>query len=144
VIDFKVPSQFVFVEEIPKGPTGKLQRIGLATVLGVAAPSRIEARQNLPFKPPSTPVEKVLADIWEEVLGRKNVGVDDPFIDLGGDSMLATQIVSRVRDALRVEVTLQDMFDTPTVASLSLLIEEKLLEEVEALSEDEAKRLHDG
>jgi acyl-CoA synthetase (AMP-forming)/AMP-acid ligase II/acyl carrier protein len=119
---FKVPRVVQVLTELPKGATGKVQRIGLAARLGMdmSAPSNTA----LPaYRPPRTTREHVLADIWREVLGTSRVGLDDSFLDLGGDSMLATQLVSRVREWLGLNVTLRALFDAPTIATQVALLE---------------------
>jgi acyl-CoA synthetase (AMP-forming)/AMP-acid ligase II/acyl carrier protein len=131
--DFKVPSQVVFVKEMPKGPTGKLQRMGLAEKLG----PKLEAE----FVAPRRPVEVALAKIWAETLGIEQVGIHHNFFALGGDSLLATQVVARVRAGFGVELPLKAAFKEPTVAGLALVVEELVLKAVEALTEDEARRL---
>jgi acyl-CoA synthetase (AMP-forming)/AMP-acid ligase II/acyl carrier protein len=131
--DYKVPSQVVIVDEIPKGPTGKLQRIGLAENL---AP-KLKAK----FVAPRNAVEDALTGIWAEVLGIEQVGVYDNFFALGGDSLRATQLVSRVRAAFRVELPLGTIFREPTMAEQALGIEDMLLKEIEELTEEEAQYL---
>ncbi len=117
VADFKVPRRVIFLEEIPKGPTGKLQRIGLAEKLGVAADEPAESLTA--FSPPSTVAEEKLAAIWSEVLGIEKVGVRDNFFELGGDSILAAQIVNRVRSEMQVELSFLDLWQNPTVAGMA-------------------------
>jgi acyl carrier protein len=68
---------------------------------------------------PDGPLERVLAGIWSEVLKINPVGRHDDFIELGGDSLLSLQVVSRIRTALQVEVPLRALFDQPTVAGLA-------------------------
>src|SRR5207248_7578237 len=68
---------------------------------------------------PRTPLEQLIADIWQDVLGIDQLGVDDDFFLLGGHSLLATQVIARVRDAVRVDVPLRALFDTPTIAGLA-------------------------
>jgi acyl-CoA synthetase (AMP-forming)/AMP-acid ligase II/acyl carrier protein len=131
--DYKVPSQVVIVDEIPKGPTGKLQRIGLAEKLAPKLKAEFVAPRNV--------VEDALIRIWDEVLGIEEVGIYDNFFALGGDSLLATQLVSRVRAAFRVELPLGTIFREPTVAEQALVIEDMLLKEIEELTEEEAQRL---
>jgi acyl-CoA synthetase (AMP-forming)/AMP-acid ligase II/acyl carrier protein len=133
--DFKVPSQIVFVEEIPKGPTGKLQRIGLAEKLA----SNLKAE----FIAPQESVEKALAGIWSEVLGIERISVNDNFFALGGDSLRAAQVVARVRNTFQVELPLRSVFRDPTLAGQAWLIEEMILEEVEQLPEEEVQRLEE-
>ncbi|NDJ35931.1 MAG: AMP-binding protein [Chloroflexi bacterium] len=121
--DFKVPRHILFVDEVPKGPTGKLQRIGLAEKLGLVAEPLPEPGG---YVAPRTPVEEMLAAVWADVLRRDTVGVRDEFTALGGDSMLATRVVTRVREQLGVDVTLRDFFDTPTIESMAPVIEDRL------------------
>lgn len=125
--DFKVPRQIVIVDEIPKGPTGKLQRIGLADKLGVV--SEQVSRESGEHVEARSDTEVLLAGIWAEVLKRDSVGVHDEFLSLGGDSMLATMVVSRVRDALGLEIPMVYFFETPTIAGLAEMIDEFLNEE---------------
>jgi acyl-CoA synthetase (AMP-forming)/AMP-acid ligase II/acyl carrier protein len=120
---FKVPARVVIVDDIPKGPTGKLQRVGLADRLGLAA-SPERAGQEGQHVAPRTETERAITAIWEEVLGREGVGVEDDFLELGGDSMLATQVVSRIREMLGVELLLIALFDARTVAGLAQTVDE--------------------
>jgi acyl carrier protein len=131
--DYKVPSQIVIVDEVPKGPTGKLQRIGLA--------EKLMSKLRPEFAAPRNLAEKAVARIWAAVLGIEQVGIYDNFFALGGDSLLATQVVSRLRAAFRVELPLPTMFRGPTVADQALLIEDMLMSEVEELTEEEVRHL---
>jgi acyl carrier protein len=103
------------------------------------------------FTAPRTPLEQSLANIWSQVLEIKQVGVHDNFFELGGHSLLATQLISRVREAFRVDIPLYRLFELSTVASMAETIErmqieqagdEKLaqiLAELEHLSDAEAE-----
>jgi acyl-CoA synthetase (AMP-forming)/AMP-acid ligase II/acyl carrier protein len=119
---FKVPRIVRVLAELPKGPTGKVQRIGLAERIGI----RIAAPQPsaTAYLPPRTPQEEALAAIWGEILGLTQVSVDDSFLDLGGDSMLATQLVSRVRESFGLSMTLRALFDAPTIAAQAAVLEQ--------------------
>ncbi len=141
---FKVPSYVVFLDEIPKGPTGKLQRIGLAERLNITSipPSKSAGAEERVS--PSTPLEERLLEIWSAVLGIKEFGVGNHFLDLGGDSILAAQIVSQVREAFQVEVSLVDFFETPTIGEMAKVIEQKIIEEIEGLSDEDVKRQSDA
>lgn len=122
---FKVPRRIVLVDAIPKGPTGKPQRIGLAARLGIEADGGRAAASEVPVAP-RTPVEEIVAALWSEVLPQPPRGVHDDFFDAGGDSIRASQLVGRVRDALSVELTLLDFFDAPTVAGVAAIVEPQL------------------
>jgi amino acid adenylation domain-containing protein len=105
-----VPAALVPLESLPLTPNGKLDRRALpAPELG-AGPASV---------PPRDDVEAVVAAIWSEVLEVPAVGALDSFFDLGGHSLLATQVISRVREALQVEVPLRVLFEEPTVAALA-------------------------
>ena len=75
-----------------------------------------------PYVPPRNDVERTLAEIWGRVLGLDRVGVHDHFIELGGDSILAIQVLAAARDA-GLAITSRQLFATPTVASLAAVIE---------------------
>jgi oxalate---CoA ligase len=120
VASFKVPRRVVFLPEIPKGPTGKLQRIGLAARLGIAAAA--PAQPEAPKVDPRTPLEEEIARIWREVLRIDRIGVEDEFMNLGGDSVLATQIVARLRDVLGAEISPLAFFEAKTIAGLAALL----------------------
>ena len=120
--DFKVPRQIFIVEEIPKGPTGKLRRVGLAEKL-MKSPDHPQSTPNAESSAYRTPLEKALAGIWAEVLHLERVGAQDNFFFLGGDSILATLVVSRVRRVLHLELSLIDFFEKPTVAEMAMSLE---------------------
>ncbi|HJP93410.1 MAG TPA: non-ribosomal peptide synthetase [Pyrinomonadaceae bacterium] len=115
---FKVPRQILFVDEIPKGSFGKLQRSRLAELLQVQARDQNASASEQDYVAPRTHEEIVLADIWSRILGLESVGVYDDFFRLGGDSILATQIVSQVRKIMEVDLSPITIFETPTIAGL--------------------------
>lgn len=151
--DFKVPRVVLFVDEIPTGPTGKLQRIGLAEKLGLRASDPTAPRPE--FVPPRTASEEQLVNIWTEILGVSPIGINDNFFQLGGDSILATQIVNRVLESMHVELSFAFFFEQPTIANMAVKIAQiqaemvepdevaSLLGELESLSDDEAQKLLD-
>jgi amino acid adenylation domain-containing protein len=116
--DFMIPSAFVIVDGMPLTPSGKIDRRALR------APEQARPELETKFVAPRTAVENGLAKIWCDLLGLDQVGVHDNFFDLGGHSLLATRIVSRVREALHVEVGLRWFFEgEPTLAGMAEHVE---------------------
>jgi amino acid adenylation domain-containing protein len=120
--DHMVPAAFVSLDRLPLTPNGKVDRGALPAADGV----RLSASA---YQAPRTPLEEVVARVWTELLGTESPGVDDTFFELGGHSLLVTQLVSRLRDAFRVELPLTTVFQRPTISGLA-----------EALLEDAATR----
>ena len=110
--EYMVPSSFVFLDSLPLTANGKIDRKAL--------PEPDQRRPELEevYVAPRTPVEELLAEIWAEVLKLDKVGIDDNFFDLGGHSLLATQAISRICQALKVEIPLRALFERPTVAEI--------------------------
>ncbi|HEX3554514.1 MAG TPA: non-ribosomal peptide synthase/polyketide synthase, partial [Thermoanaerobaculia bacterium] len=114
--DFMLPAAFVTLTALPLTPSGKLDRKALPEPRPEAGPAGGAAL-------PLTPVEEVLAAIWEDLLDSPQVNGGDHFFALGGHSLLATQVVSRVRRAFAVDLPLRALFETPTLAALAARIE---------------------
>jgi amino acid adenylation domain-containing protein len=112
-----VPNLFVGLETLPLTPNGKIDRNAL--------PQPEATRRDLlaSYVAPRTPVEQQIADIWSQVLKLDQVGIHDNFFELGGYSLLAIQIVSRLRPTLQVEIPLPILFELPTVAALAERVE---------------------
>jgi acyl carrier protein len=127
-----VPAAFVLLDELPLGPNGKVDRAALPEP-GAAAPSGAHV-------PPRTPTEEVIAGIWADLLRRERVGAEDNFFDLGGDSLLATQVVSRVRSAFEIELPLRRFFEGSTVSALAGVVEELLVAKLESMPDEDARR----
>jgi acyl-CoA synthetase (AMP-forming)/AMP-acid ligase II/acyl carrier protein len=149
--DFKVPRRVVFVAEFPKTPTGKPQRVGLAEKLGLTATVGT-VTEVLTFTPPRSALEQLIAAIWTEVLKLPQVGIQDSFLRLGGDSLLATRIAARIREALRIDLPVAAIFEAPTVEQMAIAIAEAqshssrlteleaIVAELESLSEEQVNR----
>jgi acyl carrier protein len=105
-------------------PTQRLSTSGLLDAGGhtVAQPSTIDSEHRGPngeFQAPTTLVEQILAGIYAHVLGVERVGVDESFIDLGGDSLSAMRAIAAINNALGIRLTLTALFDAPSIRSLS-------------------------
>jgi amino acid adenylation domain-containing protein len=114
---YMVPVAFGVVEAIPLTPNGKVDR---ARLLGSA---ELSAGGEAAFVAPRTQTEELVAGIWQAVLGVEGVGARDNFHDLGGHSLRAIQVVSRIRSVFQVELPLRTLFEAPTVAGLAEQIE---------------------
>jgi acyl transferase domain-containing protein len=95
-----------------------------------AAASELHARPELPnaYAAPENELEQEVADIWQELLGIRQVGRGDNFFDLGGHSLLATMVISRLRQSFGVELQLRDIFEWPTVGGLSPVVAQRIIE----------------
>ncbi|MFL5541362.1 MAG: amino acid adenylation domain-containing protein, partial [Longimicrobiaceae bacterium] len=116
--EYMVPAAFVAIDRIPLTANGKLDRRALP------APEAAAAGVEDAYVAPRTPVEEVLAAIWCEVLRRDRVGAGDDFFAVGGHSLRATQVVSRIREVFAVELPLRALFEAPTLAELAARVEE--------------------
>jgi amino acid adenylation domain-containing protein len=114
--DYMIPAAFVRLNSLPLNPQNKVDRAAL--------PPPAETRPNLeiPLMAPRGDEEKEVAEIWAEVLGIDRVGIHDNFFDLGGHSLSATRIVTRVIDKFQFELPLQVLFDSPTVEKMAAVI----------------------
>jgi amino acid adenylation domain-containing protein len=129
--DYMEPAAFVWMDSLPLTPNGKVDRAALPL------PS-IEGRLgDREFIAPRTPVEEALAGIIQEVLKLPRVSMDDDFFHLGAHSLLGAQVVARVRGVFGTELKLLDVFDAPTVAELSVRIEQALTLQLNAMTEAE-------
>ncbi|HTN70672.1 MAG TPA: amino acid adenylation domain-containing protein [Methylomirabilota bacterium] len=140
---YMIPAVIVELTALPLMPNGKVNRQAL--------PLLDNARLSLaqPLLEPRTEVEKIVAQIWKELLNLKTIGIHDNFFDLGGHSLTATRVVSRIRQALKIELPLQVVFEKATVEELAKAAIEmqaktpnekdlsNILAEVESLSEEE-------
>lgn len=139
--DYKVPSRIVILDDIPKGPTGKLQRIGLA--------DKLTSELEESFQAPVSETEQLICKTIEEVLTVNEVGISQNFFAMGGDSLRSTQVINRLNDALELSLPLNLIFRFPTAALLAKevddLVEEHELDQLARalgdLTEDEQSDL---
>ena len=134
---YMVPPTFVVLRAMPLTPNGKVDRRALPQAEAVR-PDDAGC-----FVAPRTPTEETLAQIWSDLLGLEQISAHDNFFDLGGHSLKATQLTTRVRDAFGIELSLRQVFKTPALDTLATVIEGLIEAEVDALSEDDAARLAD-
>jgi acyl carrier protein len=128
-----IPARFVPCDSLPRLPNGKVDRRALAVVGAASAaiscfpmPAGV-APEGAPIGVPAAapagegegPVHRILQDIWQQLLKRDPVGLDEDFFLLGGHSLLATRLVARIRDRLGVELPLIRVFEAPTIRGLA-------------------------
>ncbi len=122
---FKVPRRVVIATQIPTGPTGKLQRIGLAERLGLHD-LEMSACELDPTAPGNA-VEELVHGWWSELLGIETISIHSHFLDVGGDSLLAAKLLGRVTSELGIAISMITFFDAATIAAQSALIAVDLL-----------------
>ncbi|MFQ5852527.1 MAG: amino acid adenylation domain-containing protein [Candidatus Binatia bacterium] len=145
--DYMIPSAFVMLDALPLTPTGKVDRQALPP------PGKYRPELDTPCVAPRTPIEEELAKIWAEVLSLDQVGIHDNFFDLGGHSLAATRVISRVIKTFKVELPIRSLFESPTVAEMVVVITRneakkvgqedlaRMLAELETLSDKEVQHL---
>jgi acyl carrier protein len=106
-----VPQAFVLLHTLPLTPNGKIDRRALPEPGQTPAPVH--------YEPPRTSAEQIIAEIWALLLNVERVGMRDNFFDLGGHSLLAARLMSRIRQAFRIELPLRTIFEAPTLAALA-------------------------
>lgn len=141
--DYMAPSALVILESLPLTANGKVDRRAL--------PAPVMSHLSDSYEAPGNPTEEALATIWADILGVDQVGIRDNFFDLGGHSISATQVVSQVYQSFGADLSVQSIFDRPTIAQLAEAIEQtfiehsdpeqlrRLLAEIETLSDDEVE-----
>nr|WP_267468446.1 non-ribosomal peptide synthetase [Nocardia farcinica] len=110
---YMVPAAIVVLDAFPTNASGKLDRKALPAPVFVGAHD---------FRAPATPIEQTVAAVFGELLGRAEVGLDDDFFALGGNSLLATRVIARVNEALEVGLEVRELFEAPTVGALAARI----------------------
>jgi amino acid adenylation domain-containing protein/thioester reductase-like protein len=115
--EYMVPSTFVLLEKLPLTPNGKIDRRALPI------PDQTDFNIGTTYIAPRTSVEEQLAKIWAKLLNVKQVGIEDNFFDLGGHSLLLTQLIFQIRQTWKIELPLSSLFAMPTIALLAQSIE---------------------
>jgi amino acid adenylation domain-containing protein len=125
-----VPSVWVELEALPLTPSGKLDRAAL--------PAPVLSQEPVA---PRTDAEVLVAGVYAEVLGLDGAGALDDFFALGGHSLLAVKVIARLRAATEVDLPIRTLFDEGTVAGVARALEDRLLAEIDQLTDEEAARL---
>ncbi|MGH7851975.1 MAG: amino acid adenylation domain-containing protein [Candidatus Binatia bacterium] len=116
--DYMIPSTFITLDALPLTDTLKVDRKALPQ------PNGLRPEVAASYSAPNNSIEEALAKIWAEVLELDQVGVHDNFFDLGGHSLAATRVISRVVKTFRFELSIRALFDSPTVAKMAEVIAE--------------------
>lgn len=111
--DYMIPSAFIPLEALPLTPNGKIDRATLST--NSFSHKKIDSE----FVAPQTAIENILANIWSDILDIKSIGVHGNFFEVGGHSLLAVQVISRIKETFGVDLSLRSIFEFPTIAELS-------------------------
>jgi len=111
--DYMVPAYFIHLEKIPLTPNGKIDRKALPE------PAKDMIKTGAKYAAPANETEKKIVEIWQAILGIKKIGVEDDFFQLGGDSILASQCIARIREEFQVDLSLRKIFEQPLLKALS-------------------------
>ena len=107
------PALFISLNTFPLTPSGKVDRRALP------APTSVRPELATAYITPSNPLERMLAELWQEVLGVEKVGIRDNFFDLGGHSLLLARVHSKMQDNIGIELTMVELFRYPTIDALA-------------------------
>jgi acyl carrier protein len=129
--EYMVPAAFVALDLLPLTPSGKLDAAALP-------PPELATER---WVEPRSPVERVLAALWAEVLRVERVGVHDHFFELGGHSLLIMRLAARVRDAFGVELSIRAVFAAPTLEAMAAEVERSIYAEIVEMSDARAEEL---
>ncbi len=114
---YMIPNAFVILDALPLTANGKIDSRALP-------PPESSSEPSDKYVAPRTPIEDILVTVWSEVLKVEKVGINDNFFELGGHSLLATKLVAQIRDRLKVELPLRQLFNSATLAELAQGIEQ--------------------
>ncbi|MEL7039186.1 MAG: amino acid adenylation domain-containing protein [Cyanobacteria bacterium J06592_8] len=110
--EYMIPQNYIILDELPLTPNGKIDRKGLPK------PESMISQTQAEYIAPQTELQKKIAAIWQKALNLEKIGIQDNFFNLGGNSLLATQVLSQMRQTLQVEISIRRFFETPTIADL--------------------------
>ncbi|HBP88789.1 MAG TPA: amino acid adenylation domain-containing protein [Nitrospirales bacterium] len=131
--EYMIPAVFMFLEVLPLTPNGKVDKRALPV------PEGINHSQRTTYVAPRNVLEELLVKVWQEVITVEKIGIHDHFFDIGGQSLLATQVIARLRQALDLDIPLRIIFEHPTVAQLANVIDAQLSNTFSDLLPDETE-----
>ena len=134
--DYMLPSVFVVLDSLPLTPNGKVDRAALPEPTG----ANTLAEGAGTTEAPRSPLEERLSAIVSSLLRRDHIGMDDNFFLLGGNSLMGAQLVTRISEVFKIDLPLRVLFAKPTVGQLAAEVELRVIERIEAMSQDEAQR----
>lgn len=130
-----IPAVFVPINSVPLAPNGKVNRSALNQI------DLTDYRYTKDYVPPTTETQTTIAEIWEETFEQEPISISDDFLALGGDSLLALRICSRIENTYDITVPINDFFNHLTIEHQAQFIETILLSEIDSLSDEEVLRL---
>ncbi len=133
---YLMPSTFVMLEKLPLNSNGKVNRKALPPLNSAVADAPHASADQ-----PQDLAQRALTEIWCRVLGLSTVGIRDNFFRVGGHSLLAMRLVSRIQDAFQIDFHMKSIFETPTIEQLAKAIESRMIEQVRQLTDEEAEQL---
>jgi amino acid adenylation domain-containing protein len=132
---YMVPGVFLELGTLPLTANGKVDRKALVV------PDDALEEETRAYQAPRTPLEEIVAEVWSNLLDVERVGVHDDFFLLGGDSLMAMRAVVHLRQALDVDLPIRVLFDSPALEDTARCIEDRMLAELEEMSDEEARSL---
>jgi len=121
---YMIPANIILLDAMPLTPNGKIDRQALA------ARGPAEVWQTEEKLAPRIPIEKAIADIWKKSLGIEQVSIEDSFFDIGGHSLLAMRVLSRLQETFEVDLQLRELFESPSVTELALAVVQRQAEQI--------------
>ncbi|MCU0468154.1 MAG: amino acid adenylation domain-containing protein [Arcicella sp.] len=115
--NYMIPTSFMRINEFPLNVNGKIDRKALPKYV----PEGFENQKE--YSKPRNEIEKNISEIWETVLGKKQIGINENFFEIGGHSLIATQVVAKIQDEMGIKLKLRSLFMNPTIEELSVEIE---------------------
>jgi epothilone synthetase B len=117
--DYMVPSAYIVLDALPLTPNGKVNRLALP------APERLLPQKSKAYVMPQTESERLIANVWQEILQLEKVGIHDNFFELGGNSLLMVKTQLKLQEILGQEISVVELFNSPTIDSLSKYLSQK-------------------